>query len=101
MLMLPITKKWFDMIDAGEKTEEYREIKPYWRDRFYKAGLCFENGMPKAPAEVVFVNGYGNDRPAIRALVRLSIGRGRPEWGAAPGAIYYRLAILEKERVRG
>ena len=37
---------------------------------------------------------------AIRAQVRLSIGRGRPEWGAEPGVLYYRLAILEKERVR-
>ena len=100
MLRLPITKKWFEMIESGEKTEEYREIKPYWRVRFHKAGLCFENGMPKAPAEVVFVNGYGNGRPTIRATVRLSIGEGRPEWGAEPGVLYYRLAILEKERVR-
>ncbi len=24
---------WYDMIDAGEKPEEYREIKPYWEKR--------------------------------------------------------------------
>ena len=95
MLTLPIEGHWFRMILRGEKTEEYREIKPYWRVRFFKAGLCFENGMPKAPAEVVFVNGYGNDRPAIRALVRLSIGRGRPEWGAEPGKKYFVFEILE------
>ena len=29
MLILPIKKKWFGMIASGEKTEEYREIKPY------------------------------------------------------------------------
>ena len=28
MLILPIKKKWFDMILSGEKREEYREIKP-------------------------------------------------------------------------
>ena len=27
MLILPIKKKWFDMILSGEKKEEYREIK--------------------------------------------------------------------------
>ncbi len=100
MLTLPIEKKWFDMILRGEKTEEYREIKPYWRDRFHKVGLCLSNGIPRAPAEVMFVNGYGNDRPAMKARVRLSIGKGRPEWGAEPGKIYYKLIILEREKVR-
>jgi len=35
-LKLTIKKKWFDMILSGEKTEEYREIKPYWTFRFYR-----------------------------------------------------------------
>ena len=34
MLVLPIKKKWFEMIASGEKKEEYREIKPYWVTRF-------------------------------------------------------------------
>ena len=33
MLVLPIKKKWFDMIISGEKKEEYREIKPYYDKR--------------------------------------------------------------------
>ena len=33
MLILPIKKKWFDMILSGEKKEEYREIKPYYDSR--------------------------------------------------------------------
>lgn len=33
MLILPIKKKWFDMILSGEKKEEYREMKPYWETR--------------------------------------------------------------------
>lgn len=36
MLVLPIKKKWFDMIAAGIKKEEYREIKPYYVKRFEK-----------------------------------------------------------------
>lgn len=33
-LHLTLRKKWFDLIASGEKTEEYREIKPYWVSRF-------------------------------------------------------------------
>ena len=33
MLVLPIKKKWFDMILSGEKKEEYREIKRYYESR--------------------------------------------------------------------
>ena len=32
-LTLPLKKKWYDMIESGVKTEEYREIKPYWCNR--------------------------------------------------------------------
>ena len=28
-LHLTLKKQWFDMILSGEKTEEYRDIKPY------------------------------------------------------------------------
>ena len=37
MLVLPIKKKWFDMILSSQKKEEYREIKPYYKTRFYNA----------------------------------------------------------------
>ena len=33
MLTLPIKKKWYDMIIAGIKQEEYREIKDYYDSR--------------------------------------------------------------------
>lgn len=32
-LKLTLNKKWFDLIEKGIKTEEYREIKPYWFSR--------------------------------------------------------------------
>lgn len=51
MLVLPIKKKWYDMLLSGEKKEEYRELKPYYTKRFltavqkyqlqkFKDGLC-------------------------------------------------------------
>ena len=32
-LHLVLKGKWYNMIANGEKTEEYREIKPYWIHR--------------------------------------------------------------------
>ena len=40
MLVLPIKKKWFDMILSGEKKEEYRDVSPYWKQRFSKIFPC-------------------------------------------------------------
>jgi len=32
-LILPIKKKWFDMILSGDKKEEYRDMKPFYDKR--------------------------------------------------------------------
>ena len=44
MLVLPIKRKWFEMIASGEKKEEYREIKPYYDKRLGHLAV----GMDKA-----------------------------------------------------
>jgi hypothetical protein len=33
MLSFPLKKEWYDKIKSGEKTVEYREVKPYWTRR--------------------------------------------------------------------
>lgn len=40
-------------------------------------------------------NGYSKNSKAIKVKCRLSIGKGRTEWGAVPGRDYYILNILE------
>lgn len=30
VLTVHLAEPWYSMIASGEKTEEYREIKPYW-----------------------------------------------------------------------
>lgn len=40
MIILPIKRKWYEMILTGEKKEEYREIKPYYKSRFKRFSLC-------------------------------------------------------------
>ncbi len=37
ILHLVLKRRWYEMIERGEKTEEYREIKPYWTKRI---GIC-------------------------------------------------------------
>lgn len=33
MLIFPLKKEWYEKIKSGEKTIEYREVKPYWNNR--------------------------------------------------------------------
>ena len=46
-LRLPLKKKWFEMTKAGIKTEDYREITPYWLKRLMRysseSGLTLTN----------------------------------------------------------
>lgn len=93
MLILPIKKKWFDMIKSGEKKEEYREIKPYWSKRFWNAGLSIWD--PDVIRTLTFRNGYSKSSPKITAKVTWLKEQGKEEWGAEPGKEYYILEILE------
>lgn len=43
MLIFPLKKQWYDKIKSGEKTVEYREVKPYWRKRLFTAMI--KNGI--------------------------------------------------------
>ena len=93
MLILPIKKKWFDMILSGEKKEEYREIKPYYETRFRNVW-----DYPAYWGErhlVCFRNGYSKNSPNFFAECTLSRKQGRPDWGAEKGKAYFVLKILE------
>lgn len=89
MLMLPIKRKWFDMIVSGEKKEEYREITPYWNTRILKCGY----------AGIKFVvrikNGYQKEAPYADLLVKKTVGFGRPEWGAPADRKVHILQIID------
>ena len=37
MLTFILKKEWFEKIKRGEKTVEYREVKPYWTHRIQSA----------------------------------------------------------------
>lgn len=35
MLIFSLKKQWYEKIKSGKKTIEYREVKLYWKKRFY------------------------------------------------------------------
>lgn len=99
MLILPIKKKWYDMILSGEKTEEYREIKPYYEARFKNLWKDSSiNGL--AEKEILFRNGYSSSSPSFIAKCSARIGYGNPKWGAEKGKLYYILEIHKVEDVK-
>lgn len=100
--ILPIKKKWFEMILSGEKKEEYREIKPYWTTRLSKIyDFKYSNEDEKEivignDARIItFQNGYGKNAPKFTALCCMSIKTGEEKWGAEPGVKYYTFRILQ------
>lgn len=87
-MILPIKKKWFNMIKSGIKKEEYRELKPYYETRFDR---LFKDDVN---AVITFKNGYSANSPQLDCLVTLAVGKGKIEWGAEPNKNYYILKIL-------
>ena len=73
ILHLTLKKKWFDLILSGEKQEEYREIKPYWKTRL--VGRKYDI--------IRFRNGYKKDSPVMEVeYFGCYESLGKPEWGA-------------------
>jgi hypothetical protein len=64
-----IERAWLAQIIAGTKKVEYRQIKPYWTERFASVSLPFElrlrNGMnPPVPEVTVLINKITKDQRA-------------------------------------
>ena len=102
ILTLTVSKQWLDMIVAGEKTEEYREIKPYWVARLFhnnsnivdvrnlasalagrtdllKKYIDAQRIVLKQYTHVLFINGYRKDSPRIEKEI-MSITIGKPKF---------------------
>lgn len=122
VLHLTLSKKWFDMIESGDKLTEYRAIKDYWCRRLLDFQVEMEYGAWREMIDdlndprrhgndhsevlryfgvgfrkydaVKFVNGYGADRPnMIFEIESIKIGDGLIGWGAEPGVNYFRIGL--------
>ena len=104
-LHLPLKAKWYEMIESGVKTEEYREIKPYWVQRLTRYGndellngRLYADFLSSSPevlkynieqglmcftdyTHVKFSFGY-TKRTMTFEIESITIGKGNPEWGA-------------------
>lgn len=97
------------MIASGEKKEEYREIKPYWKSRIYNAccktieNQSFAQNLTElilydneVTIDVLFKNGYGKNAPKMKCkCIFDGKGYGKQEWGAEQGKMYYVIRILQ------
>lgn len=106
VLTLTVRKQYFDMIAAGKKTEEYREIKPYWVARLFhnnsniidvrylasalagrtdllKKCIDAQRIVLKQYTHVLFVNGYRKDSSCIEKEIE-SITIGKHKKGLCP-----------------
>lgn len=109
-LCLPLKKEWYEMIESGVKTEEYREIKPYWIKRFFvhadgrrinklEAEYFARNISVLYSAlyegtikhinytHVKFSYGY-TKRTMLYDIDDFAFGKGEPEWGAPPEVVF-------------
>lgn len=94
MLTLPIKRKWFDMIEAGIKKEEYRALTDFYDMRFTNAPKFWEDG--KQQFYVRLRAGYNANSPSMVIMCWLDIGPGKKEWGAEIGKEYFVLHITWK-----
>lgn len=92
VLRLTVCKKWFDMIVAGTKKEEYREIKAYWAkrltancERSYDVANEYYCGriIYRPFTHVLFINGYSKNSPRIEKKIK-EIYIGLPKKGLCP-----------------
>ena len=89
-LHLVLKGKWYDMIESGKKTEEYRETKDYWTKRIFEGSTAKQPELSSIPRQiskqtkykrVCFHRGYTNQTMMFE-IKNVSIGIGKAPWGA-------------------
>lgn len=116
-LQLSLKTKWFEMTKAGIKTEDYREITPYWIKRLTENNINLSideihyalAALRDGYSEESVINIYGlyiknftqntmtlgypksGDNERILKLEHkgIEIRTGNPEWGAEGDKIYF------------
>lgn len=87
---LVLKHKWYDMIESGEKLEEYRECTEYWMKRLLGSAKCVfaparQSVRQKLPIKdgttVTFHQGYTSTTMTFQ-VDSLLYGHGLPQWGA-------------------
>ena len=116
-LQLSLKREWFEMTNSGIKTEDYREITPYWCNRLvlldgeakskdwwyynFFQGRSIQKTIWSIMGNTYFKNfktntitlGYpkkgDKERMLILAHEGIEIRKGNPKWGAEPNKLYF------------
>lgn len=89
-LHLVLKGKWYDLIASGEKTEEYREPKPYWIKRILDGSSAKQPELTPVSRQlsiqtkygrVCFHRGYTSQTMTFK-IKGVSAGIGKVAWGA-------------------
>lgn len=99
ILYLPLKAKWYNMIDSGVKTEDYRENKLYWCKRLYKNGDRTTQEF-KSYTHVRFSYGYTKRRMTF-AIKKILLSFGNTEWGAPSDKLVFTIKLGTRERKVG
>ena len=113
-LQLSLKKNWFEMTKSGQKTEDYREITPYWIKRLFRK-FKYSDDFTEADLIETLKNsidrnnivrlwqkqfthntmtlGYPKKGDAERILKiehkGIEIRTGNFDWGAEPNKLYF------------
>ena len=118
-LHLVLKRKWWEMIDSGEKTEEYRDVNHYWAIRlldsqyrwysqnidypkdfidWLRFGLGHNDIGFRSYEKVCFHLGYTNNTMTFKIdSIKVKIGSEcRIDWGAEPNKYYFVIKLRER-----
>ena len=115
-LHLVLKRKWWDMIESGEKKEEYREVCHYWairlldeQYRWYSQNTDYPSDFDwwlfwklvtksisfREYSKVCFHLGYTNTTMTFR-IEYFTLSMGKEEWGAEPNKHYFIIKLGER-----
>lgn len=79
VLRVVLMGRWFDVIERGEKLDEYREGSAYWADRLI-AGMYTDGQMRFHPYHTLVASRGYTSQTLTRKIKRIRWGAPRPEW---------------------
>jgi hypothetical protein len=105
VLHLVLKTEWYEMIDSGVKTEEYRNITNHWMSRILspRKGIDakkfpWASGIYNGKHKIVeFQLGYAKKAKRMRfKIASVCVGTGIPDWGAEPGVKYFIIKLGDR-----
>lgn len=86
ILYLPLKKEWYEMIERGDKREEYRENTRYWKTRLIDTVIYDEGDEETESPVFIFFKDYDavcfsygyTRRRMLWECKGVDFGRGRP-----------------------